>query len=182
MVDSEESKGAHCFAEVNERLCWVYTVLLRVLLSQRCRRCGCSSSRSLGLREIGQNQRKPSAFKVSDLCPYYNRRVHPANNASCFHILFSPCFGFPVLLFAGIGCLCGEIRHDGGNFDVAWDRYSLRVPRQPEKSPNQSSALKPSGNSPASASARLPSMETPPTANALIFCVSSVRRFHNRNH
>ena len=83
------AKGAHCFEEVNERLCWVYTVLLLVLLSRRCRRCDGSSSWSLGLREIGQNQRKPSVFKASDLCPHYNRRVDSPNDAGCFHICTS---------------------------------------------------------------------------------------------
>lgn len=104
------TKGAHCFAEVNERLCWVYSVLLQVLLSQRCRHCDGSSSRSLGLREIGQNQRKPSVFKASDLCPYYNRRVDTAYNASGFHIQLLLRLWLQPLVSAGFFYLCRKSR------------------------------------------------------------------------
>ena len=45
-----------------------------------------ASSRLGVLMKLDKNQRKPRVFKASDLCPYYNRRVHPAYNASCFHI------------------------------------------------------------------------------------------------
>ena len=48
-----------------------------------------ASSRLGVLMKLDKNQRKPRVFKASDLCPYYNRRVHTTNNASSFHISFS---------------------------------------------------------------------------------------------
>ena len=38
------------------------------------------------LMKLDKNQRKPRAFKASDLCPYYNRRVNSSHNSGCFHI------------------------------------------------------------------------------------------------
>ena len=48
-----------------------------------------ASSRLGVLMKLDKNQRKPRVFKASDLCPYYNRRVHASYNAGCFHISFS---------------------------------------------------------------------------------------------
>lgn len=86
---SEMTKDAHCFAEANERLCWVYSVLLRVLLSQRCRRCVGSLITDGILMKSDKNQRNPRVFKASDLCPYYNRRVNASDNTGSFHISVS---------------------------------------------------------------------------------------------
>ena len=44
-----------------------------------------ASSRLGVLMKLDKNQRKPRVFKASDLCPYYNRRVHSSDNACCFH-------------------------------------------------------------------------------------------------
>ena len=128
------TKGAHCFAEVNERLCWVYSVLLQVLLSQRCRRCDGSSSRSLGLREIGQNQRKPSVFKASDLCPYYNRRVDPSHDSSRFHIVkpflllfFSWQKLAPGVVFPYGSWLCWKKLRSGNCGKARWVRSVIRL-------------------------------------------------------
>ena len=48
-----------------------------------------ASSRLGVLMKLDKNQRKPRVFKASDLCPYYNRRVHSSDNAGSFHISFS---------------------------------------------------------------------------------------------
>ena len=51
-----------------------------------------ASSRLGVLMKLDKNQRKPRVFKASDLCPYYNRRVHPTDDTSSFHIYLSPYF------------------------------------------------------------------------------------------
>ena len=61
-----------------------------------------ASSRLGVLMKLDKNQRKPRVFKASDLCPYYNRRVHTTDNLkSVVGAFTNVCVTAPTKDFGG---------------------------------------------------------------------------------